>query len=54
MTRDQIEAGRRWIADCTWANLEPEDIEDLSDAAIIRGIARHYDGGIAQFVQDGG
>jgi hypothetical protein len=44
---------RAWIADCAWRDLEPEEIDDLSDATVLRGIVRHYSGGIAQFIADG-
>jgi hypothetical protein len=49
-----IEAMRAWIADCSWVELEPDDISELAPSAITRGVARHYAGGIAQFLEDGG
>lgn len=45
----QVADARAWAADCTWA----DDTESLPDAAIVRGVARHYDGGWAAFVADG-
>ena len=41
-----------WILDCPWIE-DPEDIEGLSDERLARGIERHYQGGMAQFVRDG-
>ena len=40
---------RRWVADCVW---QDEDLSDITDKQLLAGIARHYVGGIAQFVQD--
>lgn len=39
---------RAWIADCTWADLE--DVAELSDAAVIDGIERHWHGGLDDFL----
>jgi hypothetical protein len=54
MTRQQIEDAKAWILDCQWGDLEEEDISELSDTEVINGIARNYDGGIDQFILDGG
>lgn len=43
---------RAWIADCPWPDLEPEDVDDLTDQQIVRGVARHYHGGVKQFLAD--
>lgn len=40
-----------WIADCEWGECD-FDVRGLSDVAIIRGVHRHYDGGIGQFLRD--
>lgn len=45
-----IEAGRDWIAECDWRDID--DADDLTTTEIVAGIARHYDGGLAQFVRD--
>ena len=44
-------AARSWVLDCSWKE-DPEEIEEMPDAEILRGIARHYDGGMAQFTRD--
>lgn len=42
-----------WVLDCQWQD-EPdrEYLESMSDAQLIRGINRHYAGGINQFLED--
>jgi hypothetical protein len=51
MTPEQILEARAWIADCQWGDLD--DTDELSDGAVIQGIRRSYEGGIAQFIADG-
>lgn len=45
---------RAWIADCEWADLEPDQVDGLTLDQIDRAIAKHYEGGIAQFLIDQG
>ena len=45
---------RDWLKDCVWADMDSADVNDLSDSAILRGINRHYDGGVDQFRADAG
>lgn len=52
MTTTELAEAREWIADCTWA--DEIDAYALTAAEVERGIARHYDGGIAGFRQDAG
>lgn len=40
---------REWIADC-WPS---DETGVLTDAAVVAGVARHYEGGVAGFVTDG-
>jgi hypothetical protein len=52
-TREEIDAMRDWIADCQWGEGEDDGwIDDLSDQQVIRGVARHYDGGTDGFRRD--
>lgn len=46
----ELAEARSWIGDCEWRDLEPEDVAELTDAEIMRGVARHYDGGLAAFI----
>jgi hypothetical protein len=48
-----ISAARSWIADCEWADTGPDDVAGLTDAEVVRGIQRHYQGGWLRFVADG-
>ena len=48
-----IEEARDHIADCQWADLEDNDIKNLTDREIINGISKHYQGGWPQFLADG-
>ncbi len=55
LSADQLKQAREWAADCHWRDSEPEDFADpslWSDEQIARGIERHYDGGISQFLTD--
>lgn len=42
---------RGWVADCVWADVD--DVAELSDVQVIRGVARWYVGGVGGFVSDG-
>ena len=49
VTIEILQEMRRWVADCLWLD---DDLSSLTDKQLLAGIARHYVGGIAQFVQD--
>lgn len=52
LTTDELLAARDWIKDClgTFRDLEDEQqVDELSDAEITRGIARNFDGGLGAF-----
>jgi hypothetical protein len=50
---DVIKAMREWAKDCQWRDVTDEsDIDDMPDEEILRGVQRHYDGGIRAFIQD--
>jgi len=50
LTADELTEARGWIADCMWA--DHIDPYALTAAQVERGIARHYDGGLAGFRAD--
>lgn len=45
LNAEQLRAARDWIADCQWA----DDVTELTDDQVVRGIVRHYEGGLAGF-----
>jgi hypothetical protein len=45
-------AARDWIADCWWADLDSDDVDELTDREVIDGIRYHYAGGWPAFVRD--
>ena len=45
-----IKAMRDWIADCSWLDLPPEEVADLTEAEVLAGVARHYAGGVEAFL----
>lgn len=52
-TADQIKQMRNWAKDCQWADGEgPDFIDELTDLQIVRGVAKHYAGGLSQFISD--
>lgn len=51
--KQTLESMRDWLKDCVWADMEPEDFDEISDERIARGVASFYDGGIKQFLRDG-
>jgi hypothetical protein len=51
LTPATLTAMRAWAADCEW--IDAAALAEYTDAQIVRGIARHYDGGLEQFLADG-
>lgn len=52
MNSEQLSQARDWIKECIpcFRDLESEeDVDELTDAEVERGIEKHYDGGIAAF-----
>lgn len=49
VTKAQMREARVWIRDCSWLD-RAEDLEDLTDEEVRRGIDRHYEGGWIQFL----
>ena len=43
---------RDWAAECVWN--DSDDLDEMDDITVIRGVNRHYDGGLAAFMADCG
>lgn len=50
-TPAQVAEARGWVADCMWRE-EPEDLDELTDAQVVRGVDRHFDGGMTELVRN--
>lgn len=44
---------RDWASDCTWPDVDPEDIAEMTSADVLYRAARHYAGGLAALTADG-
>lgn len=51
-SHEETALARQWIADCTWADLDDDLIAELPTPVVWRGVAHHYTGGLAQFLED--
>lgn len=51
LTSIQIEVAKEWLSDCFFEDVEPEEIKEMADDVIVSAVARHYGGGIAQFIK---
>jgi hypothetical protein len=49
-TPEQLAEMREWVSDCQWNDLEPEEIADLEAITILRGVEKHYCGGLSDFL----
>lgn len=49
-----IQQMKDWLSECQWADVEPEEFDAMADDLVIRGVERHYVGGVTQFLKDGG
>jgi hypothetical protein len=49
LTAEQLQSAREWLSDNHWADMEPEDFPFITDEDVVRGIARHYKGGLEAF-----
>lgn len=55
LTPDQIAAGRAWLAELAWRDLDADAILDrdqVSDAEVVQALARTYSGGWSAFLRD--
>lgn len=48
VTPAQMAAMREWASDCEW--IDVDSLDEYTDAQILRGVAKHFDGGVAGFL----
>lgn len=51
ITPAQLQEMREQIRNCDWPDLDPADVDQLTDAEIFAGIRAHFDGGITGFLK---
>ena len=51
VTEQVLCEARGWVGDCAWRE-EPQELDELPDAAILAGLDRHYAGGLPQSLRD--
>lgn len=54
LSGQSLSDARDWLKDCAWQDMDESDVDELSAEQITRGVDRHYDGGLVQFLQDAG
>lgn len=54
INEDLLTEMRGWVSDCVWADMDEEEIAELSRDQLLRGVEKHYVGGVRQFVIDCG
>jgi hypothetical protein len=50
-TRPLVEAGRAWIGDCEFPDVDDERLTELTDDEVVDGVEWHYAGGWRAFVR---
>jgi len=51
-SKEEIKDMRDWLKDVQWADLDSEEVDDLSDEAVLQGVNRNYEGGLKNFRHD--
>lgn len=49
-TTEQIKEMREWLTECTFADIESEEINELPAIDIIKATAIHFEGGLSAFL----
>ena len=50
LTPEQITAARDWLAELVFQDYDPEEFAAMPEEKIVRGVNRHWDGGIESFL----
>jgi hypothetical protein len=51
LTAQHIQDAREWLADLDFPDIAPEEFASMPDRQIVHGVARHFDGGWAGFLE---
>lgn len=50
LSQEELTLARDWIKECIWReDFTEEEVDELSDEEVEKGIARHFSGGIEEF-----
>ena len=49
---EAVDAMREWLSECTWADIDTDDVADLTASEVVSGVRRHYEGGVQAFLRD--
>lgn len=49
LSSEELQYARDWISECSWEDLDCEDIDELSDSEVVQGIEKHFCGGLKSF-----
>lgn len=41
---------RGWLSECEWADVDAEDIAEMSAEQVLRAVCDHHDGGVVGFL----
>lgn len=52
LTGDEIGAMGFWLADYPGSGVDNDDVADMPRAAVVRGVERHYPGGVRTFLAE--
>ena len=48
-SKEEIKDMRDWLKDVQWADLDSEEVDDLSDEEVLQGVNINYEGGLKNF-----
>lgn len=51
-TRNQLNEMRDWFKMCQWEDYTEDDFDGLTDLQVLKGIEKHVDGGLLEFINN--
>ena len=49
-TPEIIKQMRAWLSDCSWPDIDSDEIATLPEEDIVRAVEFHFDGGLTSFL----